>query len=224
MKTPGRIALAFALIGLAGCAPQPEHWLQGESPKQLQVEHLRMKYVAAFAPGSAELSRAEATRLDAFLDQSGIRRNDHLYIEAATDDRMAGMRIGQLAKALDRRGLGAQTIPTDADAPAPNQLTMLIDRYVVSLPDCPNWKLPPNDDHDNAVASNFGCATTTNLGLMIDDPHDLIAGRTPGPAEGDPALNAVSRYRNDKVKPLAGSSGGSSGGASSASSGASSSQ
>jgi pilus assembly protein CpaD len=97
---------------------------------------------------------------------------------------------------------------------------MLVDRYVVSLPDCPDWQLPPNDDHDNAPASNLGCSTTTNLGLMIDDPHDLVAGRTPGLADGAPAINAVGRYRDDKVKPLNAASGSSS--SSSSSSGSSS--
>jgi pilus assembly protein CpaD len=220
-KTPGTIALLLAVVGLAGCSPAPEPWLQGESPRHLEVQHLRMKFVAAFAPGTAELSRGEAARLDAFLDQSGIRRNDHLYVEASTEDRMAAARIGRIARELDRHGLGAQTIPAEAEGPGANQLALLVDRYVVNLPDCPNWALPPNDDHDNQPPANFGCSTTTNLGLMIDDPHDLVVGRTPGPAEGDPALNAMARYRADKVKPLASSAGSSSGGSSGASSSAS---
>lgn len=211
MMTPGKIALLLAVAGLAGCATQSDPWLQGETPKQLQVEHLRMKFVAAFAPGSAELSRTEAARLNAFLDQTGIRHNDHVYIEAPAEDPMAAARIGRVAKELDRRGLGAQTIPAEANGPAPNQLAMLVDRYVVSLPDCPDWQLPPNDDHGNLPASNLGCATTTNLGLMIDDPHDLIAGRTPGLNDGAPAINAVARYRDEKVKPLGSTSSGSAG-------------
>lgn len=206
------LGLAIAL-GIAGCAPEPEHWVSGESPKQLHVDHLRMKFIATFAPGSADLSKTEIAKLDAFLDQSGVRHNDHVYIEASPDDHMAATRISRLAKELDRRGLGAQTIPADTDGPTPNQLTMLVDRYVVSLPDCPKWTLPPADDHGNEVASNFGCATTTDLGLMVDDPRDLVIGRTMGPADATPGIDAVSRYRDDKPKPLTSSGGGTGAGA-----------
>lgn len=201
------LGLAIAL-GIAGCTPEAEHWVGGESPKRLHVDHLRMKFIATFAPDSADLSKTEIAKLDAFLDQSGVRHSDHVYIEASPDDPMAATRIGQLAQELDRRGLGAQAVPADADGPTANQLIVLVDRYVVSLPDCPNWTLPPANDHGNEVASNFGCATTTDLGLMIDDPRDLVIGRTMGPADANPAIDAVARYRDDKSKPLAGSGGG----------------
>lgn len=209
------LTLAVAL-SLGGCIQQPEeHWTSGETPKKLHVDHLRMKFVAMFAAGSADLSKEEIARLDAFLDQSGVRHNDHVYIEASASDRMATTRIGRLAKELDRRGLGAQTIPAEADGPTQNQVAMLVDRYVVSLPDCPNWTPPADDDHGNNVGSNFGCANMTNLGLMIDDPRDLVMGRTPGPSDAEPIINSVARYHNDKVKPLTGgsSSGGAGGGA-----------
>jgi pilus assembly protein CpaD len=218
------LALVSALA-LAGCdiSPEPNPWTQGESPHPVHVDHLRMKFVADFAPGSSELASGVAARLDTFLDQSAIRANDRVYIEAPADGRLVAARIGQLVKRLDRRGLGAQTLPSSAAAGA-DQLTMLVDRYVVTLPDCPNWSLPPNDDHGNQPAPNFGCANATNFGLMIDDPRDLVVGRVPGPAEAEPGINAIHRYRTDRVKwsngapasqaAAAGSSGGGAGGGS----------
>jgi pilus assembly protein CpaD len=190
-------------VTLTGCDTMPEQnpWTQGESPQHLHVEHLRMKFVADFAPGSAELAGGSADRLEAFLAQSAVHGTDHVFIEAPADSRLAAMRIGRLVKLLDRRGLGAQTLPPASNASS-DQLVLLLDRYVVTLPECPNWTLPPKDDHGNGPATNFGCANATNFGLMVDDPRDLVMGRVPGPAESEPGINAIARYRSDKVKSI----------------------
>jgi len=77
---------------------------------------------------------------------------------------------------------------------------VVVERYVVTPPDCPNWTKPPYGDHSNTPASNFGCATATNLGLMVADPRDLVIGRSLGPPRGDPALYGYSRYRVGKPR------------------------
>jgi hypothetical protein len=35
---------------------------------------------------------------------------------------------------------------------------------------------------------------------MVANPADLVSGRTLGPTEGQPAVNAVQRYMTDRVK------------------------
>ena len=37
---------------------------------------------------------------------------------------------------------------------------------------------------------------------MVADPRDLVVGRTMGPAEGDPAIAGLTRYREGKPTPL----------------------
>ena len=78
----------------------------------------------------------------------------------------------------------------------------MVERYVVTPPDCPDWTRQAVENHANAMPSNYGCASLTNLALMVADPRDLATGRPLGPADADPALLAVQRYRAGKVLPL----------------------
>lgn len=180
--------------------------------KQLKVDYTELKHSADFVHASAKLAPGEQQQLNAFLDSAGVTPQDHVYVEAASDDRLAAERIGSLAHALAQRGIGAQALPSDDHAIAPDQLLVKVERYVVTPPACPDWTKSPFESHDNVVASNFGCATTTNLGLMVADPRDLVVGRTLGPEEGDPAIAGIARYRAGKPKDFIGAGGGGGGG------------
>jgi pilus assembly protein CpaD len=200
-----RLCLALGLV-LAGCTPPASEWTPAEAPTALGVNHLRYHHLAAFAPGSDRLGRDEDAKLAAFLAQAGVRPGDQLYLVPAASDRLAAARIDRLAQELERRGVGAEALPA-ASGVAADHLLVLANRYVVTLPACPNWTKDPIIQHDNQPASNFGCATAANFGLMIDDPRDLEIGRTLGPADAETTIDAVARYRAGKVKPLTGSSG-----------------
>jgi pilus assembly protein CpaD len=84
----------------------------------------------------------------------------------------------------------------------PNRALVSVGRYAVTLPPCPNWSQPRANDFTNALPSNFGCATATNLGLMVASPGDLTSGRQLGLASGKRAAAAVDRYLNDTVPEL----------------------
>jgi pilus assembly protein CpaD len=99
---------------------------------------------------------------------------------------------------LLRYGIVAESSPFQT-AP-PNHAILGIGRYTVTLPTCPNWSQSLSSDFTNAFTSNYGCAAATNLGFMVASPADLVKGRTVGPAEAMPAVSAVQRYLNDKVK------------------------
>jgi pilus assembly protein CpaD len=86
---------------------------------------------------------------------------------------------------------------TEAESP---KLLRVDGRHMVTLPPCPNWSQYPASDFTNVKTSNFGCATATNLGLMVANPADLVAGRELSAADATPAVNGVTRYLTDKVK------------------------
>jgi pilus assembly protein CpaD len=174
--------------------------------KQIHVDHVRVQYAAAFAPGSADLLPAEAARLDSFLDQSDVQPGDSVFLAASPKDPLASKRAGRLAGALARRGLGAMPAAPPASGVSVNHVLVMVDRYVALPPACPNWSDPSWGDHSNEPNSNFGCATYTDLSLMVANPRDLMTGRAMGPADDAPAADAVTRYRTDTVKPLAASS------------------
>src|SRR5205814_10625743 len=74
----------------------------------------------------------------------------------------------------------------------PDRAVVAVSRTLVRLPDCPNWSKPSGaTDFTNSVASNFGCATVTNLGRMVAHPTDLARGEPLGLAQGVPAIAAV---------------------------------
>jgi pilus biogenesis lipoprotein CpaD len=200
---PLPLCLALALA-LAGCATPPPRAAREDgtsTAKTLRVDHVRMQHAVQFAPGSPDPAPGELERLTLFLGQAELRSGDHLYLEPASGDRLAAPRIGRLVKALDRRGIGARALPAAVEL-EPNRMRVVIDHYVAVLPDCPDWTASPDVEHDNLPASNFGCANVTNFGLMLADPHDLLVGRQPGPADADPALLAIARYRAGHPKSL----------------------
>ena len=59
-----------------------------------------------------------------------------------------------------------------------------MERYLVTLPACPDWSRQSGTDFSNQPHSNFGCATQSNLGMTVAEPKDLVSGRTLAPADG----------------------------------------
>lgn len=189
--------LCFCLgLALAGCTPPISEWSDDQASKQIRVDYVRLQHDTAFTPGSADLAAGEADSLASFLDQSEVAGGDHVFFQPASDDKLAAARIGQLARELGRRGIGATTLPPEGSTVAADHMAIVVERYVVTPPDCPNWSKPPSGDHSNALPSNFGCADATNLSLMIADPRDLVVGRPLGPPRGDPALYGYARFRS----------------------------
>src|SRR5262249_25613028 len=146
----------------------------------------------SFISGSARLATGEAARLNQLVATGIIRPADRVTIAAAGPPQLAARRAAAISSELLGYGIVAEISPLDA-VPA-NRAVLGIGRYTVTLPPCPNWSSPPNSEYTNAMSSNWGCSTATNLGLMVANPADLVSGRTLGPADGALAASAVQRY------------------------------
>jgi pilus assembly protein CpaD len=184
------------LLALAACAPGAAEYTKAEAPNRLQVEGATSTVALAFSPGSARFAGGAASRLDQLIAAGAIRPADRVTVAAAGPPRLAAAREAAVARELLRWGIVAQGQPLPAVPP--NRAIVTIARYAVRLPPCPNWSEPRPNDFTNAETSNFGCATTVNLGLMAN-PGDLVAGRQLAPADGQPATAAVDRYLADQV-------------------------
>lgn len=70
-------------------------------------------------------------------------------------------------------------------------------------PDCPDWRTSPITTFSNTQQGNFGCATVTNLGLMLENPRDLEQGASGGylPPHPDRSADAITRYRTELSGP-----------------------
>jgi pilus assembly protein CpaD len=200
LRSVAALATGFAL--LVGCAPVTEQWQPAvsEAQKTNKVEFSRLAHTVRFAPGAAALTPAETTRLAGFLDDSDIIYGDHLYLQMAPDDSLSQKRQAAIRRALARRGVLLSTVPATAGAVGErltlgDEMTVAVERYTVTPPNCPDWTKPSGSDPTNSASSNFGCATATNLGMMVAQPRDLLVGRQPGPADAQRALYAIQNYR-----------------------------
>lgn len=209
--TPLKSLFAAALLiagTLAGCAPYPKAgWTPAEAPApENQLRWIESAHVVRFAPGDAGLSAGERGRLDAFLTIARPEYPDRIAVLA--DDstletrRVAGVREHLLERRVSSRQI---TLGMAADD-RPDTVTIVIGRYIVIPPSCPNWSKPSSADANNRNGSNFGCATATNLGAMVADPGDLVTGKSIGPGDGTVSAGSVQRYREDSVKELPNSS------------------
>ncbi|HEV3177172.1 MAG TPA: CpaD family pilus assembly lipoprotein [Stellaceae bacterium] len=201
MKARLILCLALACGALQAC-DSPGEWSPAEAPKQLRVDFQRLTHTAGFAPSSTQLAPSEQQSLSTFLQTAQVTTDDPVYLEAVAGDRLGASRIGALARDLTRKGYSVASLPAAADAVPPNTLLVVVERYVVTPPDCPNWTKSQSGDHDNATSSNFGCSSITNLGLMVADPRDLVIARQLGPASAAQAGLAIQRYRAGQTSPL----------------------
>ena len=196
MKSHLRLVALPLMLGLAACAAE---YSKSEAPDTLRVDGAESRLSIAFAGGSDRLSVGEAARLDRMVVSGTIRPADRVQIAASGPPGLAERRAAAISRELLRYGIVTQTLALDA-IPA-NHAIVSIGRYTVTLPACPNWSQSLSADFTNAFTSNYGCANTTNLGLMVASPGDLVSGRPLAPADGMPAAAAVNRYLNDRVKP-----------------------
>jgi pilus assembly protein CpaD len=191
------IAIALAL---AACAPGAAEYTKSEAPNRLQVDGATSELAVAFAPGSARLGASETAHLDRLVANGAIQRGDRVTVAASGAPALADARAAAISSRLLRWGIVADASPIAAVPP--NRAIVMVGRYAVTLPACPNWSMPRANDFTNAPPSNFGCATAVNLGLMVASPADLTSGGPLAPAAGKPAAAAVDRYLSDKVQPL----------------------
>jgi pilus assembly protein CpaD len=187
-----------AMLGLAACTPGAADYTAAEAPKQLRVDSAASTLNLAFAPGSSQLARGEAARLQHLAMSGSISPRDRVSIAAAGDPLLRQHRIDTISRELLQYGIAAAPSPL-VGVPR-DRAIIAVGRYLVTLPACPNWSQYPASDFTNEKTSNFGCANAVNLGLMVASPADLVSGREVAQADATPAVGAVNRYLTDKVK------------------------
>lgn len=213
--TSVKIASVAAVAMISACTiPDPEYMakLPGPTPvKEPRAEAVEFTHDVAFKPVNARFEPEERRQLDTFLGDIRAGESDRFVIIAANgvDGGIANQRGEMVEAYLRAKGVHhlvrAPHVAAGTDgAPPRDTVRVLVKRYVVELPPCPDWTKFPGANFANTVHSNFGCATAINLGLMVADPADLKSGRGLGPADGEYSAAAIERYRMGKTKPIHG--------------------
>lgn len=189
------ILVTATLITLAACAPRSENWSTAESTKRLRVDRAQFHHTIRFPGNRADLTQSESKVLDRFLDRQAKGQGIRIWI-AGGDTLIDVRRQASVLTYLRKRGLtGKLDTGATGTALASGSVRLTLVRSVVTLPGCGDWSKDPATDRSNLPSSNFGCATASNLGLMVADPSVLVRGTDLGPGDGDALGRGVRKYR-----------------------------
>jgi pilus assembly protein CpaD len=198
MKPSSIWLVCAALMGLAACSPATEY-TESEWPKNLRLDPAPAQLAVGFAPGSGRILPGDLARLRMAAASGGIVPSDRVVVAIAGPPSLAASRYETVAAALLPYGI----VPTlEPGLGAPGTVIIRRERYLVTLPACPDWSKPAAGagDFTNTHSSNFGCATAVNLGLTIAQPADLVEPRQLGFSDAASAVRAVNDYRLGRVR------------------------
>ena len=198
-------------IALTGCADlRLDDWSAIPVEKEARAHRVQYAHTVHFAPGDERLAIVERQRLKTFLDRIGAGRGDRVVVvvpEAATAQ---VLRLDERRRQVVTAFLSLSRIESwpavgdfAVEPPAGETVAVVVRRYAVTLPGCPDWSERPGRTFNNTVSRNLGCASATNLGLMVANPADLEGGRRPGPMDGAFGVLAIQRYQKGETTPLA---------------------
>ncbi|HWE74867.1 MAG TPA: CpaD family pilus assembly lipoprotein [Stellaceae bacterium] len=190
-------ACLLLLTALSACVgtsdpPKPIE----ENPNRFTYHTDDFTYAVHFASASDKLSPEEVQRLQAFLQQSSARPEDKATVsgEASPIGQTRSTRVREM---LTHAGLTA--VPGVNVNLAPNTVTIVLTEQVVTEPPkCGDWPQFAGDAPSNAPSLFLGCALRNNLYKQVVDKRDLAVGRTAGPADAEPGMRAVQKYREGK--------------------------
>lgn len=165
-------ALSLSLaLGLAGCGGIPTNRSMN-SVHQPVVEHVN--YTLDVTTGGAGLAYGEQGRLAGWFDAMGVKYGDKVYVDDPTGSTATRTAIEAVAS---RYGiLVSDQAPQTAGYVPAGSARVVITRTTASVPSCPNWSSKSDFNPNNALSSNYGCATNTNLAAMVANPEDLLHG------------------------------------------------
>lgn len=198
MKPSSFWLVCATLMSLAACSPATEY-TESEWPKNLRLDPAPAQLAVGFTPGSSRILPGDLARLRMAVTSGGIVPSDRVVVTVAGPPPLATARFEAIAAALLPYGIVPVSEP---GLGAPGTAVIRRERYLVTLPACPDWSKPAAGagDFTNTHSSNFGCAAAVNLGLMIAQPADLVEPRQVGPTDARVAAAAVNAYRAGKVQ------------------------
>ena len=199
-----RVTLLAALaVIVAGCAQTVADWTPAATPNDIQLKWVTHEHSINFNSPANLLTNQESRSLDRFLSEIDVRPSDRLFVDIGpqSGEVVSDARIGVINQQLRHYVPGAQAVAITGEKGTDRNIRLIVGRYVVLPPNCPNFSRPTNTNTGNYSDSNFGCSNQRNLGLMLANPGDLVRGRTLGPADGESLSRGVRAYRAGKIIP-----------------------
>jgi pilus assembly protein CpaD len=206
-KQPFRLwpLLALSLAAsLAACETSADFMGMNDSyrppPPLTARDHTQRLTVSV--PRNGEIAELDWRRIDAFLLANIADRPDALHLTIAGDPALGTGAIARRAAALGVRDDRIEFAPPNTAPGAGSKVELIAKVYVAVLPNCPITDHLDTIDGDNKLNSDWACATTSNLELMVADPRDLVRGESGGETDSALTTAAITRLQTDKVKKL----------------------
>lgn len=193
--------LGIAILPLLSACS--EYDLQGIDPQEYYTSHpIENKVVIRHALLKVQfdkelniLSDSDGDKLSHNLKTINPHAVEAINLQLGPGIKNQNQRVQYIRKILHKSGhdLPVKLIPQEKMGAG----TMIIDITYAAViqPDCPDWKRSPVTTYSNTLPANFGCASTVNLGLMIDNPRDLIRGQDSRISGTERSSKVLSDYR-----------------------------
>jgi len=105
--------------------------------------------------------------------------------------------LGKVLRAMGYRKFTMMTEPSDTVQP--NEARIAVSYAAVIAPKCPDWRTSSVTTFSNTGKGGFGCATVNNLGVMVEDPHDLVRGESENAPDMERNSLALDKYRKGET-------------------------
>ncbi|MCV6587623.1 MAG: CpaD family pilus assembly protein [Marinobacterium sp.] len=200
----------LASLLLAGCSQldraQQHPYISGQAQTPAHAVQVRpVAYRFTINLAGRQLDKQDRQALTDFLRSHGPLINQRLVIvqQGAVDERR------QLERWMKQLGIAAAQVRYRKQAAgAVRQVQVTTEYFVARTPDCPgNNHASGTPVHQQSRSPSFGCATASNLAMMVSDPRELVKGKELGPASGARASNAMRLYLQHGVTSLSANNG-----------------
>ncbi len=204
MAAPNRPRALVVLAGLlaAACSSPPGLELS-QRPQPTKVDLVSRTIWVASQPS---LRPADADAIRSAINDFAPPQTIYARLVVAGPAAQRRASEVSLRRTLTTLGVPSTNIfvdPGKDTAPAA-RTEVTLNRYVVTPTGCRNFQRDLNQSSvENPGAVGLGCSNERNLSLMVEDPRDLLVGRTQtGPADSEREGLGLERYRADQVKEL----------------------
>lgn len=195
------ILASMTIIGLlTSCSPTLD--MQGHDPREYYSAHpienkLEAKnfvQLVEFNERADILSSEKLDSLKSNLQQINPQAANFIQLRVSSVMQHKKQRISYIKEVL--HGLGYNVVMQFTTTEDLQQNEVLIDIYYTAVvsPNCPDWRKSPVTTYSNTDPANFGCASITNLGLMVNNPHDLVYGTGTNTTNTQRSGKAISDY------------------------------
>lgn len=211
------LSITILCLVLSGCIQHSDRmpWdplnLQVEmaprDAKPVTVTPSDASFAVRFERGGASLSDPERRAAVGFLMRRVAERSDQVFLdfglmhettELAADRRVTISEV-VIAAGLDPKNV---RVRSNVRGVAANEVNLTVRTYLVTLPRCPDFTSRAGRTFDNRPHSNWGCATSANLGLMVAEPRDLVSGRSGTLGDAEALTLSTQRHRAGETRAL----------------------